>query len=64
METAAREAMAEGALLALLFAWNGTQNPVSRADRVTVTLHLGDDGVVYSDVTYWAGETPVGGEGF
>lgn len=64
MASEAREAMAEGALLALLFAWNGTQVPTSRADRVTVTLHLGDDGIVYSDATYWAGEHPVGGEGF
>ena len=63
MDIAPREAMAEGALLALLFAWNGRQNPASRADRVTVTLHI-DDGVTYCDATYWAEDNPVGGEGF
>jgi len=63
METAAREAMAQGALLALLFAWNEHQPPGVKADRVTVTLHI-DDGVTYSQVSYWAGDHEIGGEGF
>lgn len=62
MENAAREAMAQGALLALLFAWN-EDHPGVKADRVTVTLHI-DGGVSYSEVTYWAGDHALGGEGF
>lgn len=62
METAAREAMAQGALLALLFQWNETHKGM-RADRVTVSLSI-FDGVTFADVTYWNGEVPVGGEGF
>ena len=63
MENAVREAMAQGALLALLFAWNEHQPPGIKADRVTVTLHI-DDGVTYSEVTYWVGDRAIGGEVF
>lgn len=63
MEAAAREAMAQGALLALLFSWNERHPKGEKADRVTVTLHI-DDGVTYSEVTYWAGDHAIGGEGF
>ena len=63
METAVREAMVQGALLALLFAWNEHQPPGVKADRVTVTLHI-DDGGTYSEVAYWAGDHAIGGEGF
>ena len=63
VETAVREAMAQGALLALLFAWNEHQPSGVKADRVTVTLHI-DDGVTYSQVSYWAGDHEIGGEGF
>lgn len=63
VETAVREAMAQGALLALLFAWNDHQPAGVKADRVTVTLHI-DDGVTYSQVSYWAGDHEIGGEGF
>lgn len=64
MDNAAREAMAEGALLALLFQFNSCRSAGAKADRVTVSLSLGDDGIAYSDVTYWAGDVPLGGEGF
>lgn len=63
VETAVREAMAQGALLALLFAWNEHQPAGVKADRVTVTLHI-DDGVTYSQVSYWAVDHEIGGEGF
>lgn len=62
MDNAAREAMAEGALLALLFCFNSHHQV--KADRVTVSLTVGDDGVVYTDATYWAGDVPLGGQGF
>ena len=64
METSAREAMAQGALLALLFAWNEHQPPGVKADRVTVTLHVDTDLVSYSEATFWAGDHAIGGEGF
>lgn len=63
MDNAAREAMAEGALLALLFAFNSHQS-AARADRITVSLIIGDDGIAYTDVSYWAGDFPLGGQGF
>lgn len=63
MDNAAREAMAEGALLALLFCFN-THRSAAKADRVTVSLNLGDDGMVYTEATYWAGDVPLGGQGF
>lgn len=62
METAAREAMAQGALLALLFQWNEDSKGM-HADRVTVTLHI-DGGVTFSEATYWSGDVALGGEGF
>lgn len=62
MESAAREAMVQGALLALLFQFNG--NNSVKADRVTCTLGLDDICGTYCDVTYWAGDVPIGGEGF
>lgn len=64
MDTAAREAMAEGALLALLFCFNSHHQSAAKADRVTVSLTIGDDGVVYTDASYWAGDVPLGGQGF
>lgn len=62
MEHAAREAMAEAALLSLLAQFNGTHDV--KADRVTVSLTTGSDGACFCDVTYWAGDVPIGGEGF
>lgn len=62
MEHAVREAMAEGALLSLLAQFNGTHD--QKADRVTVSLTTGADGGCFTDATYWAGDVPVGGEGF
>lgn len=62
MEHAAREAMAEGALLSLLANFNGSHD--LKADRVTVSLTTGQDGGCFTEVTYWAGEVPIAGEGF
>lgn len=62
METTAREAMVQGALLALLFHFNEHRSDV-KADRVTVTLHV-DGCISFADVTYWAGDVVICGEGF
>ena len=57
-----RAVMAEGALLSLLAQFNGTHDV--KADRVSVSLSLGSDGGCFTEVIYWAGEVPLGGEGF
>lgn len=62
MESTAREAMVQGALLALLFHFNEARSEV-KADRVTVSLHV-DGCMSYADVTYWAGDVAIQGEGF
>ncbi|XJC77407.1 hypothetical protein ACHFCA_14960 [Delftia tsuruhatensis] len=45
------------------FFFNSHQS-AAKADRVTVSLTIGDDGVVYTDASYWAGDVPLGGQGF
>lgn len=59
-----REAMAEGALLALLFHFNSEPHKI-RADRVTVSTSVDFESAdAFTDVTFWAGDIPVGGGGF
>ena len=59
-----REVMAEGALLALLFHFNSEPHTI-RADRVTVSTSVDFQAAdAFTDVTFWAGDIPVGGGGF
>lgn len=61
----AREVMAEGVLLALLFHFNSSEGHTLKADRVTVSLSVDHQfGDAFTDVTFWAGDAPIGGMGF